>query len=70
MFGSLDVLKYFVKFAGKQLCWSLFFNKEIPGTPVTRCLSVNFIKFLTKPALQNTSVKYMTWKLILCGSPK
>ena len=47
-------LKYFVKFTGKQLCQSLFFNKVAGLRPVTlfkkrswhRCFPVNFEKFL------------------------
>ena len=48
------VPKYFVKFTGKQLCHSLFFNKVAGLRPETllkkilwhRCFPVKFVKFL------------------------
>ena len=43
------VLKKFVKFTGKHLCQSLFFNK-VTGL----CFPVNFANFLGTPFLQNT----------------
>ena len=59
------VLRNFTKFTGKPLCQSLFFNKVAclrPGSPFYqkkrlwhRCFSVNFVKFLRIPFLQNTS---------------
>ena len=39
------VLKTFVKFIGKNLCQSLFFNKKT----WYRCFPVNFAKFLRTP---------------------
>ena len=57
------VLRNFTKFTGKHLCQSLFFNKVAGLMPATllkkrlscRCFSVNFVKFLRSPFLQNTS---------------
>ena len=57
------VLRNFVKFTGKHLCQSLFFNKVARLRSVTlfkkrlwrRCFPVNFAKFLRTPFLQNTS---------------
>ena len=58
-----DVLRNFVKFAGKHLCQSLFFNKVAGLSPATllkkrpwhRCLPVNFAKILRTPFSKNTS---------------
>ena len=56
-------LKSFTKFTGKHLCQSLFFNK-FAGLRATTLLKkrlwhrgfpVNFVKFLRKSFLQNTS---------------
>ena len=47
-----DVLKNFIKFTGKHLCWGSFFNKVKGLRP--ECFSVNFVKFLLTPFLQNT----------------
>ena len=55
------VLRNFVKFTGKYLCQSLFFNKVTGLRPTTlfkrrlwhRCFSVNFVKFLRTGFLQN-----------------
>ena len=57
------VLRKFTKFTGKHLCQSLFFNKVAGLKPATllkkrlwhRCFSVNFVKFLRTPFLENTS---------------
>ena len=66
-------LRNFAKFIGKQLCQSLFFNKVASLRPATllkkrpwhRSFSVNFMKFLRTPFLQNTSgrllLKTNTW---------
>ena len=57
------VLKNFVKFTGKHLCQSPFFNNKVedlrPATLLKkrlwqRCFPVNFRKFLRTPFLQNT----------------
>ena len=56
------VLRNFTKFTGKHLYQSLFFNKVADLRPATllkklwhRCFSVNFVKFLRTPFLQNNS---------------
>ena len=57
------VLRILTKFPGKQLWQSLFFNKVAGLRPATllkkrpwhSCFSVNFVKFLRTPFLQNTS---------------
>ena len=54
MFCRKDVLRNFVKFTGKHLCQSLFFNIVAGLRPATllkkrhwhRCFPVNFAKFL------------------------
>ena len=51
------VVKNFIKFIGKHLCQSLFFNKVASLRPATllekrlwhRCFPVNFVKFLRTP---------------------
>ena len=56
------VLKNFAKFAGKQLCQSVLFNK-VAGLrlwTLTQAFSCEFAKFLRIPFLQNTS-----WRLLL-----
>ena len=57
------VLRNFAKVTGKHLCQSLFCNKVVGLRPATllkkrlwhRCFPVNFVKFLRRPFLQNTS---------------
>ena len=57
------VLRNVVKFTGKHLWQSLFFNKVAGPRPATllkkrlyhRCFLVSFMKFLRTPFLQNTS---------------
>ena len=57
------VLRNFAKFTGKHLCQNRFLNKVAGLRPATllkkrhwhRCFPVNFMKFLRKPLLQNTS---------------
>ena len=44
------VLRNFTKFTGKQLCQSLFFNRDLE-----QLFPVNFVKFLRTTLLQNTS---------------
>ena len=51
------VLRNFTKFTGKHLCQGHFFNR--PATLLKKrlwhkCFSVNFVKFLRTPFLQNT----------------
>ena len=54
------VLRNFTKFTGKHLCQTLFFSK-VAGCNFFKkrfwhkCFPVNFVKFLRKPYLQNTS---------------
>ena len=58
MFFKIGVLKNFVIFTGKYLCWSLFLIKLTPKTPKRlqhRCFLVNIAKFLRTPFLRNTS---------------
>ena len=60
------VLKNFVKFTGKHLCQSLFFNKVEELRPATlwkkrlwrRCFPVDFAKFLRTPFF------YLQWLLL------
>ena len=62
-FYKKGILRSFIKFTGKHLCHSLFFNKVAGLRPSTllkkrlwhRCFSVNFVKFLGTLFLQNTS---------------
>ena len=57
------VLINLVKFTGKDLCWSLFFNIVAGRRPATLlkkrlqhiCFPVNFAKFLRASFLQNNS---------------
>ena len=67
------VLRNFVKFTGKHLCQSLFFNKVAGVRPATllkkrlwhRCFPVNFAKFLRTPFLQNTSGRLLLFDAYL-----
>ena len=69
-------LKNFIKFSGKHLCWSLFFNKVSGMRPATlfkkrlqqRCFPVNFVKFLRTPFLQNTSRQLLLFVINLTVS--
>ena len=49
------VLKNSARFTGKRMCQSLFFNKVAGLRPWYRCFSVNFVKFLRTPFLENIS---------------
>ena len=57
VFCKIGVLRNFVKFTGKHLCQSLFFNRLAGLRPATllkkrlwhRCFPVNFTKFLKTP---------------------
>ena len=53
MFFKLSVLKNFVIFTGKYLCWNLL-KKRLQY----RCFSGNIAKFLGTPFLQNMSSGY------------
>ena len=67
------VLRSFIKFTGKYLCQSLFFNKVAGLRAVTllkkrlwhRCFPVNSAKFLRTTFLQNTSGRLL---LVIVGS--
>ena len=56
VFCKKGVLRNFVKFTGKHLCQSHFFNKValLKKRLRHRCFPVNFAKFLRTPFLQNT----------------
>ena len=62
VFCKKGFLRNCIKFTGKHLCQSLFFNK-VAGRPATllkrrlwhRYFLVNFVQFLRNPFLQNTS---------------
>ena len=67
------VLRNFTKITGKYLCQSLFFNK-VTGLRAAslfkkrlwhRCFSVNFVKFLRTPFLQNTSGRLLLHRKIV-----
>ena len=59
VFCKKGVLRNFVKFTGKHLCQSFFFNKVAGLRPATllkkklwhRCFLVNFVRFLRAPFL-------------------
>ena len=61
----LDVLINFVKFTGKHLRQSPFFNKFAGLSLWHRCFPVNFAKFPRTPLLQDTS-----GRLLFCVSHK
>ena len=56
------VFENLLKFTGKHLCQSIFFNKDAGLRPATllkkrlcdRCSAVNFMKYLRTSVLQNT----------------
>ena len=62
MFYEKGDLRNVTKFTGKHMCQNLFFNKiaglkpanSVKKRPWHRCFSVNFVKFLRTPFLQNT----------------
>ena len=62
VFCRKGVLRNFLKFTGKDLCQSLFFNKVAGFGPATllkkklwhRCLPVNFAKILRTPFFYRT----------------
>ena len=62
------VLRNFIKFTGKHLCQSLFFNKVLGLRPATlskkrlwrRCFPVNFVKFLRTPFF----IEHLWWLLL------
>ena len=66
---QIGVLKNFIKFTGKHLCQSLFFNK-VAGFLLKkrlwhRCFPVNFAIFLITPFLHNTSGRLLLYFIIL-----
>ena len=68
VFCEKGVLRNFIKFIGKHLCQSLFFNKVAGLRPATllkkrlwhRCFSVDFVKFLRPHFL----TEYLWWLLL------
>ena len=68
VFCKEDFLRNFVKFTGKHLCQSLFFNKVAGLRPATllkkrlwhRCFPVNLTKFLRTPFF----IKHLWWLLL------
>ena len=70
------VLRNFIKFRGKHLCQSLFFNKVAGLRSATllkkrlwhRCFPVNFAKFLKTPFSHNTSGRLLL--LLHCSGKK
>ena len=64
-----SVLRNFVKFTGKHLCQSLFYNKVAGLRPATslnkrlwhRCFLVNFAKFLRTPTF---FIEHLWWLLL------
>ena len=67
------VLRNFAKFTRKHQCQSLFLKKVAGLRPATlfkkrlrhKCFSVNFLKFLRTPFLQNTSGRLVLMRLVL-----
>ena len=65
------VLKHFVIFTGKHLCWGLFFNKVaghqscnfIKKRLQHRYFLVNIRKFIRRPILKNISKRLHCWKV-------
>ena len=63
VFYEKGVLRNFIKFTGKHLSQSVFFNKVTDLGPATlfkkrlchRCFPANFAKFIRTPFLQKTS---------------
>ena len=68
VFCEKGALRIFTKFAGKQLCQSLFFNKVaglrsaflLKKRPWDRCSPVNFVKFLRTPFF----IEHLWWLLL------
>ena len=73
VFYKEGVRKPFVKFTGKHLYWSLFFDKVAGLKPVallirhssTECFPVNFVNLLRTPILKNIRI----WLLPRKGKP-
>ena len=68
VFCQKSILRNFVKFTGKHLCQSLFFNKVAALRPATllkmrlrhRCFPVNFVKFVRTPFF----IEHLWWLLL------
>ena len=68
VFCQKSILRNFVKFTGKHLCQSLFFNKVAALRPATllkkrlrhRCFPLNFVKFLRTPFF----IEQLWWLLL------
>ena len=69
VFCKKDVLKNFIKFTGKHLCQSLFFNEVAGLRPATslkkrlwhRCFPFNFAKFLRTSFF----IEHLWWLLLI-----
>ena len=66
------VLRNLTKFTGKHMCQGLFLN-TVAGLR-HRCYSVNFVKFLRTPFLQNTSGRlllevHFSWSSLAQSEP-
>ena len=65
------ILKHFVIFTGKHLCWGLFFNKVagyqasnfIKKRPQQRYFLANIRKFIRRPILKNICERLHFWKV-------
>ena len=56
------ILKHFVIFTGKHLCWGLFFN-QIAGHETCGLFFANIGKFVRRPILKNISEGLHFWKV-------
>ena len=67
------ILKHFVIFTGKHLCWGLFFDKDaghqacnfIKKRLQHRCFLANIRKFIRRAILKNICKRLHFWK-VLC----
>ena len=72
MFFKIGVLKHFAIFKGKQMCWSLFFNKVAGLRPAVllknrlqrRCFLANIDKFLRT----GFYIEQLQWLLLKVGN--
>ena len=74
MFFKIGVLKNFIKFTEKHLCWNLFLNTAASWRPATLLRKnfgtvfffVNYAKLLITPFLQKTSGRLLLMFLNCC----
>ena len=68
VFYKKGVLRNFVKFTGKHLCLTLFFNKVflLEKRPWHKCFPVNFAKFLRTPFF----IEHLWWLLLFILNPE